>query len=673
MNAAAMFAEARRIAAVNAAHRDDMFAAGAAAMIDDELARRGEPYDDDQDDGPADDDDVPLDLARDPEGGDSDADRDAAGALLLALLDAQAEGDDDAAEELMSLLDGGPGGGTADLSRAFDLADDPAFDREDEDFPGAAVLAALDFLAEGDGDSFDAVVKMLKGEDDALDLSRERAPAGGVTIRGKSYRGGQFIPSEERAKAAEAVRSTVKKVKDAGYVTHEHAAHLLDNVAALGVADLKELRKELGATFGKSAKNKEAMAAKIREHVTAAKLPEDVPEEAPEPEAAAGAAAVKPWEMTRGEFAHWSREQETGQKPFVGENADELNADVVRLRGGDHRHLVKAAMERGEPVPPEVLADYPDLAPPAAEQNQDSPSTGVDKPTQMDNNTSAGPDGSAPDTTGGGEMTDERQISVPKSKQKIQTAKNGKSFIEITPNGWFDREVSAAGEVEVGGRRYKVTGYGEEYRTSDGFKRRAYLERAKEPGEITIAKTSSMRSVDDYRPGEMIRHEGEWYKVVGYSRSGDDRGSYEHRMALRPATAEEKKSARAGEIRAEMRAMSAGPSDDRDRPAHDAEYARLDDELRATEGRPSRADEAAEAARPKTADTGVRRRGAAALAVPAADRGEDDWAAIAAALNDISLVSHGRSRGFHAGEVSRWTDDEIREWFDGEDMGGGNA
>ena len=55
----------------------------------------------------------------------------------------------------------------------------------------------------------------------------------------------------------------------------------------------------------------------------------------------------------------------------------------------------------------------------------------------------------------------------------------------------------------------------------------------------TITKTTSSKNVDRYRSTTPQRIDSEVVVITGYGRSMDDSGKYIHRMAVRPATAEE--------------------------------------------------------------------------------------------------------------------------------------
>jgi len=74
-------------------------------------------------------------------------------------------------------------------------------------------------------------------------------------------------------------------------------------------------------------------------------------------------AAKQPWEMTRDEFITERVKRAIGDREVSG-NAERLEQSLAR---SEHRTLVRKAVAAGQSVPPEVLAEYPDLAPsPAA-------------------------------------------------------------------------------------------------------------------------------------------------------------------------------------------------------------------------------------------------------------------------------------------------------------------
>ncbi len=79
----------------------------------------------------------------------------------------------------------------------------------------------------------------------------------------------------------------------------------------------------------------------------------------------------EPWEMTREAYWDWTRTNnssyKTNKKTIEGnpqylENAKSYTLDDL------HRGQVKKALSEGKPIPPEVIAEYPDLQPGAAEE-----------------------------------------------------------------------------------------------------------------------------------------------------------------------------------------------------------------------------------------------------------------------------------------------------------------
>lgn len=64
------------------------------------------------------------------------------------------------------------------------------------------------------------------------------------------------------------------------------------------------------------------------------------------------------WQMTRAEYA---RAQRLAENPNASAVTPELEADVTKLWGPGHETFVKRAIAEGKVVPPEVLADYPDI------------------------------------------------------------------------------------------------------------------------------------------------------------------------------------------------------------------------------------------------------------------------------------------------------------------------
>jgi hypothetical protein len=158
----------------------------------------------------------------------------------------------------------------------------------------------------------------------------------------------------------------------------------------------------------------------------------------------------------------------------------------------------------------------------------------------------------------------------------------------------------------------------------------------------TIRRTSSIRNVDDYRPGAIIDHEGRHVIVTGYRRTAGDGGQYTHELAVRPATAEESRRKRVADLHHRLSSMVAGPDDDRGRAAHEARCRKWEDELRSLEGRPSLDEEEATAGAKDAAELpGHLADAHAALRVPRDAREPDgdgdmqdsrDWRVITVAL-----------------------------------------
>ena len=124
-------------------------------------------------------------------------------------------------------------------------------------------------------------------------------------------------------------------------------------------------------------------------------------------------------------------------------------------------------------------------------------------------------------------------------------------------------------------------------------------------GSRSFRKTTGTSGAG-YQVGQLIRDpDGKLWTVtktgrpVGFSdglstgRSADS--GYEHTAHARPATDEEAKAGKIAELRHKL--SLPGPSDDRDRPAHDDERKRWDAELRQSEGRLSAEDEASQKAK----------------------------------------------------------------------------
>lgn len=102
--------------------------------------------------------------------------------------------------------------------------------------------------------------------------------------------------------------------------------------------------------------------------------------EKPAPKAATSETGAKaPWQMTRGEFMAEAKRQyesspahslestktEKGKTKYK-ETPNKVTPEINKMFEDGRRAIVQKAIDDGKPVPPEVLADYPDLKPKAA-------------------------------------------------------------------------------------------------------------------------------------------------------------------------------------------------------------------------------------------------------------------------------------------------------------------
>jgi len=122
------------------------------------------------------------------------------------------------------------------------------------------------------------------------------------------------------------------------------------------------------------------------------------------------------------------------------------------------------------------------------------------------------------------------------------------------------------------------------------------------PKPVTLTKTSSMRNVDAYRVGNVIRHEGQLMAISGYQRTPTDQGSYQHTLSLTPATPEQAKQARIAELEKDLVAHGSGPHNGPARDEHLAQAKSMRNELRSLKGQPSEDEEAAQQKAQETAD-----------------------------------------------------------------------
>lgn len=95
----------------------------------------------------------------------------------------------------------------------------------------------------------------------------------------------------------------------------------------------------------------EQSVAKVMDEITQQRVSAQQPAATPIPPGAQAEAGQKqPWEMSRAEYSQFYRDNYKSEQARVG-NFPNLS----------HENEVRQAVESGKPVPPEVLADYPDL------------------------------------------------------------------------------------------------------------------------------------------------------------------------------------------------------------------------------------------------------------------------------------------------------------------------
>lgn len=216
-------------------------------------------------------------------------------------------------------------------------------DSEEQGEPDdAEVDALLDEILGGLDDDGGEREQFIR-RDIAEQYAAQRAPKGGVEINGTFYAGGRFIPGEQIAKASESERQTLKakkKVESPSKAKPEVVKGVARITRGKPGAGASKLAQHLGVAGGVDAKE---ILRKIVEHARAAGLHEDVTEV---PKVAETPAKAKePWEMRQSEWT-----------------------DGHIKSPGMHREHIRLALAAGKAVPSEVLAEYPDLAPPTSEQ-----------------------------------------------------------------------------------------------------------------------------------------------------------------------------------------------------------------------------------------------------------------------------------------------------------------
>lgn len=202
---------------------------------------------------------------------------------------------------------------------------------------------------------------------------------------------------------------------------------------------------------------------------------------------------------------------------------------------------------------------------------------------------------------------------------------------------------------------------------ADKFRVMAKVGRDLKPGEEIHSATHRVGS-QVYQPGQTFERGGKVFMTVAAAKPerghGADEDQYMHHAIVRPASeaeaAQHVKSQEVAKLKADLSARVAGPDDDRDRAAFDAETQRLTARLRELTGEPVPA-----ATKEGGPNLEARKAAVGAMTTSPKQRTQAHWDAIASALSDIAKAP-GKFRG---DEIRKgWTDDEIRNWFEGEVM-----
>ncbi len=285
------------------------------------------------------------------------------------------------------------------LDRAWDgLETDPT-----EHF--AEALAEMFAEHDDDGQRYALMADILGGlfGDEALSLFDEPEKFWEEAQHPRGAKG-KFI-EKHSAEARSAAKDAIARILKGERTAETHKA-LVEHLSLLTVAQLHELKKEYGLSA--SAGLKEQLVSKLADRLGRGRAEGKKEEKAPPKKEAEKPKEKEPWEMSgdeweRGPGKHvppsWnSHENEVQQaleegKPVprkVALEYDSLAAahqphlltpkefrqatgrDSIMSAAGpkgreeankEHRAAVQAALAVGKPVPPEVLADYPDLAP----------------------------------------------------------------------------------------------------------------------------------------------------------------------------------------------------------------------------------------------------------------------------------------------------------------------
>ncbi len=244
------------------------------------------------------------------------------------------------------------------------------------------------------------------GEENARKLAKVAAKRIAGEVKGEQFweetqhprgKAGKFI-EKHSAEARNAAKDAIKRILKGERTAETHKA-LVEHLSLLTVAQLHELKKEYGLSA--SAGLKEQLVSKLADRLGRGRT------EGKKEEVKAPGAARQPWQMTKDEYhaiqskggyvpriktdrAHTKSlkkaindgkeipdvvlkdEPEHSNKTFDPWELNEHQYAMYSMfhsgfKGtggkGGHKKDVQAALAAGKPVPPEVLADYPDLAP----------------------------------------------------------------------------------------------------------------------------------------------------------------------------------------------------------------------------------------------------------------------------------------------------------------------
>lgn len=220
------------------------------------------------------------------------------------------------------------------------------------------------------GTKYDRLVQEWEGKMGAYRNTPQGIEEGGAS--GKAI-GGTYKEINER--------NAAKKADKYGKLVDRYKAGIADenDIAELEAA-YKRLPKDSRKLFDQEAEEARLRAEEQLKQETPA-APAEAPRPAePEPKAATPETGAKaPWQMTRDEFmAEAKRQYESSPahslestktekgKTKYRETPNKVTPEINKMFEDGRRAIVQKAINDGKPVPPEVLADYPDLKPKTA-------------------------------------------------------------------------------------------------------------------------------------------------------------------------------------------------------------------------------------------------------------------------------------------------------------------